>query len=104
MLLRLAVGANKNPTTLAEWHRLRDCLSCERRSWVFDRLSCKRGLLLKFPYVYVAGMEENIFPSGGSFSSPSEIEEERRLFYVALTRAKVAVNLSFASAREPSTL
>lgn len=54
---------------------------------------------LEFPYVYVAGMEENIFPSGGSFSSPSEIEEERRLFYVALTRAKVAVNLSFASTR-----
>ena len=54
---------------------------------------------LEFPYVYVAGMEENIFPSGGSFSSPSEIEEERRLFYVALTRAKVAVCLSFAATR-----
>ena len=54
---------------------------------------------LEFPYVYVAGMEENLFPSGGAFSSPSEIEEERRLFYVALTRAKVAVNLSFASTR-----
>lgn len=54
---------------------------------------------LEFPYVYVAGMEENIFPSGGMFASPSDIEEERRLFYVALTRAKVAVNLTFASTR-----
>ncbi len=54
---------------------------------------------LEFPYVYVAGMEENIFPSGGSFSDSSQIEEERRLFYVALTRAKVAVNLSFATTR-----
>ena len=54
---------------------------------------------LEFPYVYVAGMEENIFPSGGMFSDPSQIEEERRLFYVALTRAKVAVNLSFATTR-----
>ena len=54
---------------------------------------------LEFPYVYVAGMEENIFPSGGMFASPSDIEEERRLFYVALTRAKVAVNLSFANTR-----
>ena len=54
---------------------------------------------LEFPYVYVAGMEENIFPSGGMFASPSDIEEERRLFYVALTRAKVAVNLSFAKTR-----
>ena len=54
---------------------------------------------LEVPYVYVAGMEENIFPSGGMFASPSDIEEERRLFYVALTRAKVAVNLSFAKTR-----
>ncbi len=54
---------------------------------------------LEFPYVYVSGMEENIFPSGGMFSDPSQIEEERRLFYVALTRAKVAVNLSFATTR-----
>ena len=45
------------------------------------------------------GMEENIFPSGGMFSDPVQIEEERRLFYVALTRAKVAVNLSFAATR-----
>ena len=54
---------------------------------------------LEFPYVFVAGMEENIFPSGGMFASPADIEEERRLFYVALTRAKVAVELSFASTR-----
>ena len=54
---------------------------------------------LEFPYVYVAGMEENIFPSGGMFSDPVQIEEERRLFYVAITRAKVAVNLSFAATR-----
>lgn len=54
---------------------------------------------LEFPYVYVAGMEENLFPSGGAYASPTEIEEERRLFYVALTRAKAAVNLSFAATR-----
>ena len=54
---------------------------------------------LEFPYVYVAGMEENIFPSGGFMASESEIEEERRLFYVAMTRAKKAVHFSFASTR-----
>ena len=54
---------------------------------------------LEFPYVYVAGMEENLFPSGGSMSSESEIEEERRLFYVAVTRAKKAVQFSFATTR-----
>ena len=54
---------------------------------------------LEFPYVYVAGMEENLFPSGGFLASESDIEEERRLFYVAVTRAKKAVQLSFATAR-----
>lgn len=54
---------------------------------------------LEFPYVYVIGMEENLFPSGGMTSGPSETEEERRLFYVAVTRAMKAVSLSFASTR-----
>ncbi|MBR2063417.1 MAG: UvrD-helicase domain-containing protein [Bacteroidales bacterium] len=54
---------------------------------------------LEFPYVYVAGMEENIFPSGGFLASETEIEEERRLFYVAMTRAKKAVSFSFAQTR-----
>ena len=54
---------------------------------------------LEFPYVFVAGMEENIFPSGGFMASESEIEEERRLFYVAMTRAKKVLQLSFAATR-----
>ena len=54
---------------------------------------------LEFPYVFVAGMEENIFPSGGFMASESEIEEERRLFYVAMTRAKKHVHFTFASTR-----
>jgi DNA helicase-2/ATP-dependent DNA helicase PcrA len=54
---------------------------------------------LEFPYVYVSGMEENIFPSGGFLASESEIEEERRLFYVAMTRAGKVLQLSFASTR-----
>lgn len=54
---------------------------------------------LEFPYVYVAGMEENIFPSGGFMASSSDVEEERRLFYVAMTRAEKAVAFSFAQTR-----
>lgn len=54
---------------------------------------------LEFPYVFVVGLEENLFPSGGSLASENEIEEERRLFYVAMTRAEKAVWLSFASTR-----
>jgi len=54
---------------------------------------------LEFPYVFVAGMEENIFPSGGYLASETEIEEERRLFYVAMTRAKKELQLAFAQTR-----
>ncbi|MBQ9410717.1 MAG: UvrD-helicase domain-containing protein, partial [Bacteroidales bacterium] len=54
---------------------------------------------LEFPYVYIAGMEENLFPSGGWLLTPQDLEEERRLFYVALTRAKRVVTVSFAQTR-----
>ncbi|MGI5846630.1 MAG: ATP-dependent helicase [Candidatus Cryptobacteroides sp.] len=54
---------------------------------------------LEFPYVFVAGLEENLFPSSGMLASPSDIEEERRLFYVAITRAEKAVCLSYAQTR-----
>lgn len=54
---------------------------------------------LEFPYVYITGMEENLFPSMLSIGSRSELEEERRLFYVALTRAEKEVHLSFAQMR-----
>ena len=54
---------------------------------------------LEYEYVYVVGMEENIFPSGGFMASENEIEEERRLFYVAMTRAKKVLNLSFTQTR-----
>jgi DNA helicase-2/ATP-dependent DNA helicase PcrA len=54
---------------------------------------------LEFAYVYIIGMEENLFPSVNSSSSDAEIEEERRLMYVAITRAKKSVNLSYAQSR-----
>lgn len=54
---------------------------------------------LEFPYVFVAGLEENLFPSVSMLTSRTEIEEERRLFYVAVTRAKKAVALSYSCSR-----
>lgn len=54
---------------------------------------------LEFPYVYIVGMEENLFPSQLSLHSRSELEEERRLFYVALTRAEKEATLSYAQSR-----
>lgn len=54
---------------------------------------------LEFPYVFIAGMEENLFPNALSLGSRVELEEERRLFYVAMTRAKKELALSCAQMR-----
>ena len=54
---------------------------------------------LEFPYVYIVGLEENLFPSQMALTSREDLEEERRLFYVALTRARQKVFLSFAESR-----
>lgn len=54
---------------------------------------------LEFPYVYIVGLEENLFPSIQSLNSRADLEEERRLFYVALTRAMKKVTLSYAENR-----
>jgi len=54
---------------------------------------------LEFPYVHVVGLEENLFPSQRSLGSRSDLEEERRLFYVALTRAEKNIYISYATSR-----
>ncbi len=54
---------------------------------------------LEFPFVYVVGMEENLFPSIMSVNTRAELEEERRLFYVAVTRAEKRLILSHAFRR-----
>jgi DNA helicase-2/ATP-dependent DNA helicase PcrA len=54
---------------------------------------------LEFPYVYVVGMEEDLFPSAMSMNTRSELEEERRLFYVALTRAEEQAYLTYTQNR-----
>lgn len=54
---------------------------------------------LEFPYVYIVGLEENLFPSQLSLNSRADLEEERRLFYVAITRAEKMATLSYAAMR-----
>ena len=54
---------------------------------------------LEFPVVFIVGLEENLFPSQLSLNSRSELEEERRLFYVAVTRAEKKLHLSYATSR-----
>ena len=54
---------------------------------------------LEFPAVFVGGLEETLFPNAMSINTREELEEERRLFYVAITRAKTKLYLSFSNAR-----
>ena len=54
---------------------------------------------LEYKYVYIVGCEENLFPSMMALESPDGLEEERRLFYVALTRAKTLATLTCADMR-----
>ena len=54
---------------------------------------------LEFACVFVVGLEETLFPSGMSVNTREELEEERRLFYVAVTRAKKHLWLSYANSR-----
>lgn len=54
---------------------------------------------LEFPHVFIVGLEEDLFPSAMSMSTRSELEEERRLFYVALTRAEKQAYLTYALSR-----
>jgi DNA helicase-2/ATP-dependent DNA helicase PcrA len=54
---------------------------------------------LEYPYVSIVGLEENLFPSAMSIGSRADLEEERRLFYVAITRAEKKVVLSYAESR-----
>jgi DNA helicase-2/ATP-dependent DNA helicase PcrA len=54
---------------------------------------------LEFPYVFIVGMEEDLFPSAMSMNTRSELEEERRLFYVAITRAEHQAYLTYAQSR-----
>ncbi len=54
---------------------------------------------LEYKYIYIVGLEENLFPSAMSMNTRSELEEERRLFYVALTRAEKVAYLTYAQTR-----
>ncbi len=54
---------------------------------------------LEFPYVFIGGLEDGLFPLARAYDEPDALEEERRLFYVGLTRARRKVYLSYARTR-----
>ena len=54
---------------------------------------------LEFPIVFITGLEDGLFPISNSFDDPKKMEEERRLFYVAITRAMKNLFLSYSTFR-----
>ena len=70
----------------------------ESRNWV-TLLTAHSSKGLEFDHIFITGMEDNLFPSINSLASPDRIEEERRLFYVAITRAKKSATITFAESR-----
>lgn len=74
-----------------------DQFSAEENSVTMMTIHASKGL--EFPLVFITGCEEDIFPLNQKFDSNSKTEEERRLFYVALTRAEKKVFISYARSR-----
>ncbi len=97
--LRPDVAAEKLPAFM-EWLALRsdlDSLAGQTHAVTMMTIHAAKGL--EFPVVFVAGMEEGIFPHAMYDSDPSNLEEERRLAYVAITRARQRLYLTFAATR-----
>ncbi len=96
---RPPVAAEKLPA-LIEWLALRsdlDSLSGQTHAVTMMTIHSAKGL--EFPVVFVAGMEEGIFPHTSYEGDPAAVEEERRLAYVAITRARKKLYLTHAATR-----
>ena len=92
---------NGEPADIATWLQTVSLLTDQDMEKPEDRdkvamMTIHSAKGLEFKYVYIVGLEENLFPSNMNLYNPRELEEERRLFYVALTRACRRVTLSYA--------
>ncbi len=74
-----------------------DQLEDEENSLTLMTIHSSKGL--EFPVIFLTGLEEDIFPLNPKFDSDSNIDEERRLFYVAITRAEKKVYITYARSR-----
>jgi DNA helicase-2/ATP-dependent DNA helicase PcrA len=75
-----------------------DGMKDKKQGMILMTLHASKGL--EFQNVFISGFEENLFPHSRSVTSPDEIEEERRLCYVGMTRAKNRLHLTSAVARK----
>jgi len=96
-----AALTNGEPADIANWLQSVSLLTDQDMEKPEDRnkvtlMTIHSAKGLEFKYVYIVGLEENLFPSAMNIYNPRELEEERRLFYVALTRACRRVTLSYA--------
>ena len=107
--LALEVSVEEEPRILSadsladfiEWVRLRtdlDTMTEDGHAVTLMTVHASKGL--EFDYVYLAGMEESIFPHMNSIGDASGVEEERRLAYVAITRARKCLNITCAQQRQ----
>ena len=97
--MRPPVAAEKLPAFM-EWLALRsdlDSLAGQQHAVTMMTIHSAKGL--EFPMVFVAGMEEGIFPHAAYDADPANVEEERRLAYVAITRARKKLYLTYAATR-----
>lgn len=97
-------ATNGEPDTLDAWLETVALLTDQDKEESEDRnrislMTAHSAKGLEFKHIYIVGLEENLFPSIMSSGSDREIEEERRLFYVAVTRAMERVTLSYARNR-----
>jgi DNA helicase-2/ATP-dependent DNA helicase PcrA len=96
-----AALTNGEPADIATWLQSVSLLTDQDLEKPEDRdkvtlMTIHSAKGLEFKYVYIVGLEENLFPSAMNLFNPRELEEERRLFYVALTRACRRVTLSYS--------
>lgn len=84
---------------LAETSLVADVDGMEDEEDVVTLLTCHSSKGLEFPTVFIVGMEDSVFPHGRSLADPAELEEERRLAYVAMTRAEKRLYISHCKTR-----
>jgi DNA helicase-2/ATP-dependent DNA helicase PcrA len=93
------VGDKGLGTYLQQIALLTDADDADENADVVRLMTIHAAKGLEFPVVFVSGLEENLFPNAMSIHSREDLEEERRLFYVAITRAKKRLYLSYANTR-----